>query len=641
MNRNRTVLLVCAVLLVFGAFAFAGGTEESGSTQPAATQGGTATGDGMYKEAPMLAELVKAGKLPPIEERLPLNPKLVNALPAEWLTPEIGQYGGTLRILSPNVQYDNDGYMMHVQPLLNTPGIQGDNITPNVLESFTPSADQKTFTMKLREGMRWSDGVLVTTEDVRFAWEDVWNNIELNPSGVGAQYRTGSNKDGDPMTLEIVDAYTFVVRFTGPYGGFPVALAIQSWRAYDELLKPRHYLEQFHTDYADPSKLTAAMEENKFETWVQLYQFKDANSWAYMNGRSLGMPKLTPWILVESSDERSVLERNPYYFKVDAAGNQLPYIDRIDCRTVADLEVLAVKQFAGEADYGAETVSINKLSLYKQNEENGNYNLRLGEIHRTSGVVHLNLTLEDDSWRQVVHDLRFRQALNMAIDRQEIIDAVYFGQAQPTTLNPNKYDPEGAKRLLDSMGMSKKDSDGFRLALDGKPFSIELEPHTGFFDMMPASELYAEFWNDIGIKTTIKNEDSGLWGERLNANQQQGNVLFDVSTLWYYQAYSQNIWAPLWNQWWNTRGEAGEEPPAVVKEFYEKVASIMVVPPSEGRKVAAEVEKMLYDNVWYFIPSIHQKQARIENKNLGNMTNNGSAFSIAQTLSMEQAFFRQ
>jgi peptide/nickel transport system substrate-binding protein len=300
-----------------------------------------------------------------------------------------------------------------------------------------------------------------------------------------------------------------------------------------------------------------------------------------------------------------------------------------------------VKQFAGEADYGAETVSINKLSLYKQNEANGNYNLRLGEIHRTSGVVYLNQTLEDESWRQVVSDLRFRQALNMAIDRQEVIDAVYFGQAEPSTLNPNEYNPGKAKNLLDEMGMTKRDSAGFRLALDGKSFSIEIEPHTGFFDMMPAAELYAEFWNTVGVKTTIKNEDSGLWGQRLGANEQQSTVLFDVSTLWYYQSYSPDIWAPLWNNWWNSNGEAGEEPPANVKTFYEKVASIMVVPPSEGRKVSLEVEKMLYDNLWYFIPSIHQKQARIENKTLGNMTNNGSAFSIAQTLSMEQAYFKQ
>ena len=204
-----------------------------------------------FSESPMLAELVKAGKLPPVEERLPLNPKLINDLPPEWLTLEVGQYGGTIRLLGPAMQYDNDGYMMHETPLINTPGILGDNITPNVLESFESNADSTVFTAVIRKGLRWSDGAPATTKDVSFVVDDWWGNEELNPGGFPSWMRDGSAATGDPMQVDIVDDLTFTVTFKTPYGGFPVGLAIQSWHAYDVLMQPRHYLEQFHKTYAD------------------------------------------------------------------------------------------------------------------------------------------------------------------------------------------------------------------------------------------------------------------------------------------------------------------------------------------------------------------------------------------------------
>ncbi len=608
---------------------------------PTAKPAATAAPASRYSEAPMLAELVKQGKLPPVDQRLPRNPKVANCLPPEWLKPEPGKYGGTLRLISPNVQYDNDGYMMHCTPVLNTPGILGDNITPNVFENYKASDDQKEFTFKLREGLKWSDGKPVTTQDIRFTWENVYNNEEIYPSGVPSWLRTGSKADGNPAKFEFLDDFNFKVTFDGPYGGFPVALAIQSWRSYQDLIKPRHYLEQFHKKYADPAKLDALIKENKFETWVQLFNFKDANSWAYMNARGLGMPKLSPWILVEASDQRCVLERNPYYFKVDAAGQQLPYFDRIECTTIRDLEVLALQQFAGGVDYGCETVTMPKLALYKENEAKGGYNLKFGNIHRTAGVAFLNLTYNDESWRKVVRDVRFRRALSIAIDRKEIIDAIYYGYAKPETpLNPHEYDPAKANKLLDEMGMDKRGPDGFRLAPDGKPFVIEFETSSEFYDHVPATELYVQFWKAVGINTTLKVIEASLRGQRLSANELKATTYFEVSTLWYYQAYGQGWWDRLWWVWWTTKGKQGEEPPAEVQTLYRKREQIMEVSPAEGRKVHEECMKIVYDNVFYFVPNVEQKQPRIESKKMGNVMTTEDCFSITQTLSMEQVFYK-
>ncbi len=607
---------------------------------PTAAAEAPAVAASKYKEAPMLAELVKAGKLPPVEERLPVNPKIVQDLPPEWLDQEVGQYGGTFRLAGPGIQYDNDGYMMCETPLLNTPGILGDNIQPNLFETFEANEDNTVFTATLRKGLKWSDGQPVTTRDIAFVWEDWYGNEELAPSGPPAWLRAGTKATGEPMKLEVVDDYTVIWSFTQPYGGFPVNLAIGCWHAYDILMQPRHYLEQFHKKYADPAKLEQLIADGKFETWTQLFFNKYDNAWNYMQARTIDCPKLSPWILKEANDQRTVLERNPYYFKVDADGQQLPYVDRIEFETVTDPEVLAVKQFAGETDYGAEVVTMPKISLYKANEEKGNYNLKFGNIHRTAGAIFVNMTYNDENWRKVVQDIRFRKALNMAINRMEVIDAVYYGYAEPTDMVPNEFSEEGAMALLDEMGLDKKDAEGFRLGPDGKTFTIVIEPHNDFWDHGPVAQLASQFWNKVGIKTSVKPLTGSLWGPKVNANELQATVLFDVSTLWYYQAYGFNLWGSLWDTWRATGGKEGEEPPQIVKDLYDKVASIMVVPPSEGRKVAKECEKMIYDSVWYFPISINHKQPRIENKRLGNVTSNEMAFSIAQTLAMEQAFYR-
>jgi len=595
-----------------------------------------------YTESPMLAEKVAAGELPPIEERLPLEPKIVNALPPEWLTPEIGKHGGTLRLADGTVQYSNDGYMMHCTPPLNTPGIQGDNVTPNLFKSMEVNDDYTEYTFTLREGMKWSDGVPVTTEDIRFVWEDLVLNEEYSPAGPGSRFRAGSKIRNNPMTLEIIDDYTFKCTFDGPYGGFPVALSIQGWVSYNELLQPRHFLEQFHPKYADPDELAALIAENNFETWVQLMSYKAFNSWNYFRVQSLEVPKLTPWMLVESSDQRCVTERNPYYWKVDAAGNQLPYIDRIEYTYVPDREVLAVQQMAGDVDYACEPLDMPKLALYRENEEVGKYRLMLGNIHRTSGCAFLNLTLADEAWRKVVQNLDFRRALSHAIDRVEIIDAVYYGLGEPSHLNPNEYDPDLANELLDGIGMDQRDADGWRLDPDGNPFVIDWEIGGGeFYDHLPTAQLYAVFWRAVGVNVTTKTVDDQLLGQRTAANEVKCRSGFDVSTLWYYQSYGWSSWDVLWNQWWTTQGEEGEEPPDYYKDFRAKVEEIMEVTPDVGRwTTTVECEQMVHDNVFYFVPTVNQKQARIEKQDLGNCTSNEMAFSISQTLSMEQVYYK-
>lgn len=381
----------------------------------------------VYKQSPYLEEK----DLPPVEERLPKEPKIAYEMPEEF-DMEIGTYGGTYRSAHSAAEWDPDVFCAANEALLGTPGALGVEITGNVLKGYDVSADQKEFTFYLREGLKWSDGEPVTTEDFRFVWEDVINNSELTPI-FPSWLNSAAKADGKPAVFEFLDEYTFKVRFDEPYGGFPVRIAIRGWTGYTELLKPAHYLKQFHKKYADANELEEKIKEVGLQPgeWVSLFHDKDIVNWELFSTKAIGFPALYPWLLTKRADNMSEMERNPYYFKIDKAGNQLPYLDKIVSYQLQDNEMVNMKIIAGEVDYSQET-ALMKLSLYKENEKNG-YKVYLSRQHVTPADIFLNLTYEDTVWRQVVRDIRFRKALNMALDRQEIIDSIYYGFAEPTS----------------------------------------------------------------------------------------------------------------------------------------------------------------------------------------------------------------
>jgi peptide/nickel transport system substrate-binding protein len=204
-----------------------------------------------YKEAPEMAELVAAGKLPPVAERLPENPFVVGPgveVRAEDLDWEVGKYGGVLTSVTANPELDWTLRDAAMEGFLSSPAHTTTNIKPSLAESFTVNDDATEFVITLRKGTKWSDGTPVTTEDVRFAYEDVMLNEELTPT-IPATYRAGGRPGAEPMKLEIVDEYTFKMTFAAPYGRFLRFLGVgQVWGGqYTDLLKPSHYLKKYHT----------------------------------------------------------------------------------------------------------------------------------------------------------------------------------------------------------------------------------------------------------------------------------------------------------------------------------------------------------------------------------------------------------
>ena len=598
---------------------------------------------GKYSEAPMLAELVKAGTLPPVDARLPSNPLVgVTNIPADWLVPEIGEYGGTLHLISIDAgSVGHDASWLHNEPWFYQPGLQHDNtnVPPNVFASFEVNAEATEFTIHMREGMKYSDGSPFTTEDVLYWYEDVLLNEKLTPV-VASKWRNGRDPAGEVMKLVALDDYTFKISFADPYGGFPANF---NYAVPD--IPSKEYASQFHADYTPLADLESLIAAAGFEAgeWWRLYGQK----MDWVKQYETGMPNFSPWTVTSESPTRWTFERNPYYFKVDAAGNQLPYIDYLEVNIVADVEAATIELIAGNVDMARRPVTPASMSLYKENEARGGYTTLLLKQHASLGEVFFNLTNEDPWWREVVQNVEFRRALSMAIDRDRIIDAVYFGIAgQPRTIPAAAYDPVQASQILDEIGMDEKDADGCRLTPSGASFSIpfELAPFTG--EEIPVAEMVSGFWNEVGICTTIKTFETGVWIEAHGANQ---NHAF---TWWYH--YPRHPWhepgdyvgiawqktyAPLWYNWYQTGGQEGEEPPQAYIDLRHMQDEMFSTPDLQRQKELWELMKQnISENVW-LIPIVDDVLGPLPvSADLGNVPEEG--YAIENATAAEMFFFR-
>jgi len=604
-----------------------------------------------YTEAPMLDELVKAGKLPPLEERLPENPfvvgpgvyETVENLP-DW-TP--GKYGGTLRSSHSVANWNPDIFVAMNEPFLMAPKISDQGIVCNVCESFEVSPDNKVFTFTLRKNLKWSDGEPVTTEDVRFSWEDIKNNKDIYPNGPDNHWRTGFASDGGLAKVDIIDDYTFKVSFDGPYGAFLRAMTIEGWVGYTQLLEPAHFLKKYHIKYTTLEELKPELDKmNLTNEWWQVFAEKRCQNWDMTNPRCIDYPALNPWI-GKSTGNPSLMkfERNPYYFKVDTQGQQLPYIDYLTSQQVNDVEMVTLKVVAGEVDFQRESTALIKIPLYKENEEKAGFRVVLTDMHVDSSSLRLNQTFGDEKWQKIAQDIRFRKAVSLAINRQELIDTIYYGYAslplQTMGEENSKYDVEAANALLDEVGLTTKDADGYRKYPDGSPFEILLEHGAHAPDIAPVSELVAQYLKDVGIKVTVKQIDSSLWSTKWAANEIQSTVMWSHDMGWGNDVTSGSIdrAGVLWSTWYTTHGNEGLEPPDWIKKAHEiDAVKWSLVPGSDAYNAKVEEgfawcrENLPYIN---FVEQV--KYPLIVNKNLKNVASAG--YAIAANFSIVQMYF--
>ncbi|MEM7030606.1 MAG: ABC transporter substrate-binding protein [Chloroflexota bacterium] len=572
--------------------------------------------DGQYGESPMMADMVSSGDLPPVEERLPLNPYIVGEdTLIVGFNPDIGKYGGTMRLPMDGPGGDPHIYIGMNEPLIWAPGAfeYEFGIHGNVAESWEVNDDDSVYTIHLREGLKWSDGMPVTTEDVQFAYEDVLLNEEITPA-FPTWLRAGNKGDGNPMQIEIVDDFTFKIIFDEPYGVFPAQLAIAGWHSYAPFLKPKHYMSQFHIDYTSLEELKPLMEAESIEddAWWNLFNDKSVgnNLWKHTNEGGLGHPTLQQWMMVKAEGGVFTYERNPYYWKVDREGNQLPYIDKIQMEVVQDRETSFARAVMGEFDYMGERSSLKKLPVMAEAQEDGIIKVLIRRMHRTPLLFKLVLTYDDPVWQEVTSDVRFRRALNFAINRPEILKTFFLDQFAilPRETTDPEFSVDKANALLDEMGMTERDADGFRLSPSGEPFSILFELGPLSQDHVPMGELIAEYWKEVGVNTSVKASDWGLVNQRITANEVQATGVWSHEDIWPSGGWDDylpnNQWGRPWHTWFVTQGAEGIEPPAEIQELYAAHNEFQSARIGTDASKAAldKIYQSQYDNVWVFNP---------------------------------------
>jgi peptide/nickel transport system substrate-binding protein len=518
------------------------------------------------------------GDLPPLEERLPEEPLVV--VPYN----EVGQYGGRISGASIAPEAGNSEWLSvrHVNLFRFADDLQ--TIVPNMAKSFEWNSDFTELTVTLRKGHKWSDGQPFTSEDIVFWWDDIVMNKDLYAE-VPAFWVYG----GEPMQVEAVDDVTVIFRFAAPAPAFTTLVAT----TYTHEWAPKHFLMDKHIKY-NPQADEEAKAEG-FESWTQRFIPLFYADWEDAN-HMYGLPKLEAWIKVEETPEHQLYVANPYYYKVDTAGQQLPYIDEVEEQYAAENELFELKILNGEIQYKSQALLLASLPLFQQNQDKGNYDIQMAQPAGTGDTYVFNATHKDPVLAELFSDPRWNRAMSLALNRDEINQAICFGLCEPTQGTPVhrsvsfakpewftkdiEYDPDTANAILDEIGL-EKGADGFRLRSDGQPLVINLLYALQFGD--PAQhELVKEYWEAVGVKVEVKEMSTEAY-RAMAANNDHDIQVTNSGLELEAPAYSnpfrlfppfgdaalEPLFGAPWVEWHNSNGEQGIEPPDDIKPLWD------------------------------------------------------------------------
>jgi peptide/nickel transport system substrate-binding protein len=601
-----------------------------------------------FKEAPMLAELVKAGKLPAVDKRLPEPTDLMVVKPLK----EVGKYGGRWRRgFTGPADNENGNRIVSTDKILMW-DYTGNKAAPSLAKDWRLSDDGKVATIFLRKGMKWSDGHPFTADDFLFWFEDIYQNKDLVP-GPAPEFTI----NGKPGRISKRDDSTVMFEFPEPYylfidilagdtligGGQATQMARSSFMgAY----APAHYLKQFLPKYSSMDEVQRKAKAAGFDSWVS--QFRNRTNWAL----NVELPVVGPWKTVSPINTPTWgMERNPYYWAVDTAGNQLPYIDRISMGLAENLEVLNLRAIAGEYDLQERHVSLNKLPVLVENQKKSNYTVHLDTSQSgcDAGML-VNTAYEaDPEIAKWLNSRDFRRAISLGIDRDQLNEAFWLGigtpgscaPAEDVAINPGKeyrkkwatHDVKQANALLDKIGLSKKDAEGYRLRTDGKGrVRIELMSVGGqFIPYTQVGEMIKQQWQKIGIDADVKETERGLAFTK-TANAEHHIMFWSVGgseNLYLFPRHvlpvdpaECHIGMPF-ARWYASNGAQGKKPtnPEMLRAF-DLYRSASGKKEAERIKIAQEIWKILCEECWV-IGTVGISPAfmgvRIVKNNMGNI----------------------
>jgi peptide/nickel transport system substrate-binding protein len=489
-------------------------TALAASLAPRAGLAGTET----LIDSPALAAKVADGQVPPLAERLPKVPRVIDVAA---MGRQPGRHGGTIRMLMGD---QRDIRMMTIYGYTRLV-VYDDRLelVPDLLEGFEV-AEGRIFTLRLRPGHRWSDGQPFTAEDFRYWWEDVANNKRLSPGGPPQVLKVGE----ESAKVEILDPLTVRYSWSQPNPVFLPALA-GTQPVY--IAMPAHYLKQFHPRYADKEELERKVKAVRVKDWGSLHE-RFSRQYRPENPE---LPTLDPWrntTAIPAEQFRFV--RNPYFHRIDENGRQLPYVDEVTM-TIGTTSLIPAKTAAGESDLQARYLAFADYTFLKDAAKRMNFSVRLWK--RAEGAwfaLMPNLNVIDPVWRDLNRDARYRRALSLAINRKDINRVLFFGLAKESgnTALPEsplydeslaqmfmKPDRAEANRLLDEIGLAKRDGEGVRLLPDGRRLEFTVETAGSSTDETDILDLIKQDFIAVGIKIHPRSSQLDVFRRRILAGQ--------------------------------------------------------------------------------------------------------------------------
>jgi peptide/nickel transport system substrate-binding protein len=558
-----------------------------------------------FHENPLFAKKVKKGELPTVKKRLPAEPLVV--MPYN----KIGKYGGKLRGIC--IAYESGTSEVLAWRHANIVRFSDDvsTIVPNVAKAWKWNDNYTEITFTLRKGHRWSDGTPFTTDDVIFYMNDIILNKEIHKATPSPWGPMGAS-------VEKIDEVTVKFKFKKPFTGLLYYLG--GGGSYFDLWAPKHFLKQYHIKY-NP-KANEEAKKNGYDNWVQQFGVY-WNKWkddVIASPHGLKVPTLESHLMTEISTQRRVFVANPYYFKIDTAGNQLPYIDTHHERFL-EKQLWPLEIMNGNVDQKSQNMPLDIYPTLKENETKGNYTLQLPPGMAGPTFI-FNQTDKDPVLRKIYADVRFRYAMSLAINRDEVNEALFLGLCTPEQALPQNvpfvteadkkfmtaYDPPGANKLLDEMGL-KRGPDGIRLRSDGKPLTVLWEYTLQYVWSPEFPALIAEYWRSVGVNVLLKEVNT-----QLTRDKQKSNTL-DITSEWMppYEptllSQPQNFVPPYssawpimglpWLDWRTSGGKSGEEPPDWVKRLWEIADEWVTLVPGSSRymELGKEMIKINQDNL--------------------------------------------
>jgi peptide/nickel transport system substrate-binding protein len=574
-----------------------------------------------FHESPEFADQVAAGRLPPVTTRIGQDPLVIAPVHS------VGTYGGEIRRAYIGVEDIPTAYLFCAGPdnLLYW-DYRHKSIVPNIARGYEMSDDFTELVVHLRRGMHWSDGQLFTADDIVF-----WRyDINLDPT-IGIPSTTMS-VDGRPVVVEKVDDYTVRYRAPVPYAALPEMLAGftdvggQSFGGATGGggFAPKHYLSRFHPKYTSEETANATARDAGFADWVTY--LLNQSAWHF----NPDLPVVTPWIVTRPiNDPPWEFGANPYSIWVDTDGNQLPYIPTITMADTADTQVEALRAAAGQYDFQDRGLQVKGLPVLLKGQDRGGYTIHQAPGEAMDCAIYINLAYDKEpEIGDLLREVNFRRALSLAVDRDEINETFFLGTSVPSATMasdnspyfPGKawrarwatYDPDRANQLLDEIGLSKRDEDGFRLLPSGDDrVRLSFQSSTSKVDFPAIAEAIRRQWDQIGIDATSDSVDGTLLVERTAANE----IMISVNTILGTEepfmtpfgllpasitGISGTIGYP-YVQWFLSDGLEGTEPPESLQQLKTAMRLYrqgLKVPKDKRTRIGQQIFRLHADQVW-------------------------------------------